>query len=360
MAVGSDVAMHGRARAPSESDDDSQLAGHVFVLECHSVPGAILEFGPDAHSGNTAMYIPDNEGKACDAIVLLLERQTNYTRANVRFPEKDRIGPPVDMRFKLGGQEYAIEHTRIETFKAQIDKGVLFTQISKRIGKAFVGQLPGPANYTLNLPMNPFLDARGKQFDRRIDALIACVREQASILYEGIVEALPEVVTRRDLFNYNEFKPTNFPYCVTLYCRIEWPRRDPEPGSLRCVRTGLEKKELHMSLINQLKTSLENKCPKLRSCGTEGARTILILESDDIAHDVLSPVTERLSSLLAKRSDAPKEIFLVETESRTWWVWLLKCDESYRLMDDSGAWDPVTVRVDELNDLKSSHNLAKP
>ena len=35
------------------------------------------------------MHIPDNEGKACDAIVRLLEKWTGETRVGIRHPEKD-------------------------------------------------------------------------------------------------------------------------------------------------------------------------------------------------------------------------------------------------------------------------------
>ena len=60
------------------------------------------------------MYIPDNEGKACDAVVRLLEKLTGETRKSIRNPEENGVGPPIDLRLRLGTYEYAIEHTRIE------------------------------------------------------------------------------------------------------------------------------------------------------------------------------------------------------------------------------------------------------
>ncbi len=57
------------------------------------------------------------EGKVCDAAVKVIEKRTGRIRTQVRRPEVDRVGPQVDLRFKLGDQEYAIEHTLVEPFE---------------------------------------------------------------------------------------------------------------------------------------------------------------------------------------------------------------------------------------------------
>ena len=87
------------------------------------------------------MHIPDNEGKACDAVVRLLEVQTGDARTDIRHPEKDGVGPPVDLRLRLGAQEYAIEHTRIEPFENQIKTGLVFKQINDCIGEKTFGHI---------------------------------------------------------------------------------------------------------------------------------------------------------------------------------------------------------------------------
>ena len=40
------------------------------------------------------MHISKKEGKACDAVVRLLEMRTGEARADIRHPERDGIGPP--------------------------------------------------------------------------------------------------------------------------------------------------------------------------------------------------------------------------------------------------------------------------
>ena len=75
----------------------------------------------DFHISNTSKKrVPNYEGKACDAVVKLLEDRTGQKRTAVRRPQKDRIGPPVELRLRLGAQKYAIEHTRLETFPEQV------------------------------------------------------------------------------------------------------------------------------------------------------------------------------------------------------------------------------------------------
>ena len=76
------------------------------------------------------------EGKACDAVVKAIEKRTSKIRAHIRHPEVDRIGPPVDLRLKIGNQEYAIEHTLIEPFENQIKMEVII----KRDPRLFQGK----------------------------------------------------------------------------------------------------------------------------------------------------------------------------------------------------------------------------
>ena len=79
------------------------------------------------------MNFPNNEGKACDAVIRHLEKWTGETRAGIRHPEKDGIGPPVELRLQLGNQNYAIEHTRVESFDNQIKANISIREIKNYI-----------------------------------------------------------------------------------------------------------------------------------------------------------------------------------------------------------------------------------
>lgn len=52
------------------------------------------------------MNIPNNEGLACDAVIRHLEKWTGETRDEIRHPEKEGVGPLVELRMQLGDQHY--------------------------------------------------------------------------------------------------------------------------------------------------------------------------------------------------------------------------------------------------------------
>ncbi len=104
---------------------------------------------------NEVVAIQDNEGKVCDAVVKLLEKRTGKVRADISHPEKNGIGPPVDLRLKLGTQSYAIEHTQIEAFEGQIQTGEEFGQFTNPVLDELSGTLPKPGETTCNVRSYP-------------------------------------------------------------------------------------------------------------------------------------------------------------------------------------------------------------
>ncbi len=45
--------------------------------------------------------MPNNEGKACDAVIRVVEARTGAVRADITHPEDDGIGPPVELRLNM-------------------------------------------------------------------------------------------------------------------------------------------------------------------------------------------------------------------------------------------------------------------
>ena len=95
-----------------------------------------------------------NEGKTCDAVMRCIERRTGETRAMIRRPETERIGPPVDFRLMLGAREYAIEHTQIEAIPGLIRAGEGYRQLIEPVTDEVSGTLPGSAVYALHFPID--------------------------------------------------------------------------------------------------------------------------------------------------------------------------------------------------------------
>ena len=63
-----------------------------------------------------AVLLQFNEGRACDAIVRLLEKREGAVRQHLRWPERERHAAPVDLVCNIGAKLFAIEHTGIEPF----------------------------------------------------------------------------------------------------------------------------------------------------------------------------------------------------------------------------------------------------
>ena len=121
----------------------------------------------------------NNEGKAYDAVIKLLEQRTGETRANIRRPEIDRDGPPVELRLTLGAQDYAIEHTQIEAFEDQIRMGAVFGQFVRPVTDQLSGTLPGPAVYSLHFPNDTLLKVKANRLAGIRRNFIQWVRENA-------------------------------------------------------------------------------------------------------------------------------------------------------------------------------------
>ena len=61
--------------------------------------------GLRSYVGKERMTSKGNERKACDAVLRLLEQRSGRRRGDMRYPEEDGRGPPVDLRVRLGREE---------------------------------------------------------------------------------------------------------------------------------------------------------------------------------------------------------------------------------------------------------------
>ena len=298
----------------------------------------------------------NNEEKACEAIVRLLEQRTGEIRAKVRCPEREHVGPPVELRLVLGAQEYAIEHTRIEPFEQEILSGVRMEKTVAFIETRLSGELPGPGSFQLELP--PILS---KAILRRqvLDTLCESIREKAQYLHERDGRL-------RQSHHPNKFTdpvrwtPPELGYEVTLRRCPSASTPKPIAGSIEILRTPGSEAQRKA----RLKRALRDKCPKLQDCKTEKTelRTILILESHDIANthvQVVAKALGRLRQECANALEAVDEIYLIQTWATRWVVWLLKFDTAYRPVGPGSEWDPkwkyIEVDEDDLIALKHCH-----
>ena len=141
------------------------------------------------------MRIPNNEGKACDAVVRFLEKLTGETRLDISRPEMDKTIPEdrrVDLLLKLGAQKYALEHTRIGLSKNEIRNNIHFTERYEYIKERISDSLPEPAYFVLEIPIDYRLPANKKQRERELDELIEWIEISAPYLQELVAHRIKQ------------------------------------------------------------------------------------------------------------------------------------------------------------------------
>jgi hypothetical protein len=126
-----------------------------------------------------------NEGQVCDAVIRILERRTRRKRLDVRTHADAGNGKNVEARFRLGLQEYAIEHTRINSFNNQVGVELLFNEFKAPIVAGLSGALPGPGYWKLCLPGNIGHRIKRRGFAAAQEALIKCLHMAAEQLLSG-------------------------------------------------------------------------------------------------------------------------------------------------------------------------------
>lgn len=273
------------------------------------------------------MSIPNNEGKACDAVVRLLETRTGTVRVEVCHPERDGIGPPVDLRLKLGPQDYAIEHSQVEALPGQIHTGAEFAQFIRPVIDELSGMLPGPAVYDLYFPFNARLGVPPAQLERIRRNFIEWIRVHAQELHERNPQRPTKEKNPRGFNDQYRGTPPGMPYEVTLRREAHWSMSGKHDGVLLPSRFAPE--DVERQRVDRLRTALDRKCPKLHRCKEEGARTVLVLEDNDIALSNHVLIEEGLAGLLEERADLPDEIYLVESSVKTWGVRIIKYDGDF-------------------------------
>ena len=295
------------------------------------------------------MPILKNEGKACDAVTRLLEKWTGETRVGIRHPEKDGDGPPVELRLKLGTQEYAIEHTRIEPFENQIRTGVSFKQINDCIKDRVSGSLPGPAYYELQVPIDDCLPETREKRERALKDLVDWIRTNARRLHERNSDHSRLIRNPHSSDDRIRGKPTGFNCEIEL---LRWPdaaliRRKPGSLGMRFFCPN-DFSDLEDRRFVRLRRAFSKKFPKLQDCKKEGARTVLVLESGDSALTSFDHIGNLLPKLLTECTDAPDEIYLVETGIDLWWVYLIKHDGDHWPTVGMPQWNQPIYEEDKL------------
>lgn len=268
----------------------------------------------------------------CDAVIRHLEKWTGESRSEIRHPETDGVGPPVDLRLQLGNQHYAIEHTRIESFDNQIKAGISIREIDNYIKEQFTNPLPGPAYYELQVPLDVCLPAKRK--NRMLNTLDKWIRESAYCMHGRNTDLFrPLFAPMRNEVWHDDCvtgTPLGTAYEIKLMRTKLWPpalhTAGRNPGTIVLWYNYLDEDERNHRHFKRLQRAFEKKCPKLRRCKEDGARTVLVLEAVDSLLTLTDQIGRHLPALLDGRKDGPDDIYLVSPSDSLWWVLPVKHD----------------------------------
>ncbi len=263
-----------------------------------------------------------NERKCCDAVIRVLEEKTGETRRAGWSPEDSPGygGPKVELRLRLGSEEYALEHTFVEPYCGEYENSIPLAGLTAVVEDALSAVVPPDARIMVTFPSTRALKVKRAELESHQKQLEGWALNKAPDLYH---RAKSERIKRA---SSHLGRPDGFPYQVRLTCYFtgsESDNADPVTGGSRFLPD-----DIHSLFDSSMERALREKFPKLSRCKQEGARTVLVVEKCDVlidaftVRDVLSDLYYRFSENIPFSDD----IYYVNTSnnSSTWFVYSIR------------------------------------
>jgi hypothetical protein len=260
-----------------------------------------------------------NEGKAIDAVLQRIEAREASLRLSDGWSPDDQQDPDKDRRVDyvctVGKQLYAFEHTGIEPFENQIKMEVDNQKLFAPVMAHFRNGVPVAEYWELHTPVEASVGLSGTKIKQVQTRLIAWIQANAITL----------PVTRfGDRYRYSAKSESahGVPFGFALYrwsvpqCGLSgvfWHRQ--------FISTDLEKaRRARLTRVCDAKFGKLGKWKR-----EEGARSVLVMEENDLSSTNHQLVAEAMARAEAGRPDTPDEIFLVSSvRPSPWWVTCLR------------------------------------
>jgi hypothetical protein len=285
-----------------------------------------------------------HEGKSLDAVIRRLEGRAGRVReADGRSPDEMRDPDPrrrVDYVCTIGGQLCAIEHTSIEPFPGQVEMDIQSQALLELVERRFDNRSDAEF-WQLLLPVDAVRGLSKRAAHQASDALVAWVDKNFATVpigRYGSRYANPTLSETAD----------GMPFRVSLH-RWAFPDfaggRSQLSGRFSVVR--VVSGDMEAARIERLKKACADKFPKLDPWRDCGAKTVLVLEENDISLTNHMLVTEAMVLAEEGAENRPDEIYLVSTSlPDIWWVTCLRRDGLTYYEDDDERLqeiDPKTL-----------------
>jgi len=273
------------------------------------------------------------EGKACDAIIRYIESRAKAERTDVHFhdthPDRRRR---IELTFRAGGTLYAIEHTGIEPFADFMRMNRESERLFAPIVAAVSGSLSPDEVVQLDIPVGALFE-KPKKLLHSIQSALA-----------SFVLARSPLITVRSYADYSAgigpVIPPSVPFAVHLY-RFKSPN-----APYRFIIKHRLSSDANTMRRERILKACDDKFPKLASWrDADHARTIFILEDNDIQLTNEALVAEAYLPIARARNDRPDETYVMMTFTNTWYVWPILVDNvSY--FDLAGRYHPIHLEFD--------------
>jgi len=238
-----------------------------------------------------------------------LSRTINLACEITGFPDEiERNSPACDVSAIVGNREVAVEHTSIDSYPSQRKDDNRFRKVLGPLENELAGKLPAPGHYQLGVNINVI--PTGINWDNVRLRIREWCQKVAPTLEIGDPFTAPRHFVRET--------PEGVPFEVTLG---RWPRRD---GQFKVVRFFPE--DLERQRTEAIYQALASRGPKVAKYRDRGFRTILILESDDIALANDSDIGQAFVNTINKcgSTPLPDEVYLVQSEVEPYDFYCLK------------------------------------
>jgi hypothetical protein len=254
-----------------------------------------------------------HEIETCEGIIQHLELRERAERRDVQVRDVgNHVSPDarVEMTFRLGEQLYAIEHTGIEPFDGFMEHQnrapALFKPLEDALTVALSDMLTAGDVIELQMSIDAFDGRRLPEVRAIHDALVPWVSDAAPTLAANRYAEYQHIL---------KTQPPGVPFQVTL---VRFKSTLPPPGFfiLKHVTRGLEEPR-----SRRIERACEKKFPKLAMWKrSDNARTVLVLEDNDVQLTNPSIVAEAFLPIARGRDDAPDETYLVSTYNSPWYA----------------------------------------
>ena len=265
-----------------------------------------------------------HEGKACDAVIRVLEAREGQGRRDVRSPEKDGDAAPIELTCWIGDRLFAFEHTGIEPFSGHVKFEAEANRHFDPIRTKLAGRLPPNDVFELHMPAMAMQGKRNRELEQIQRALVEWIAETAPT-----IPAAPYASYAKSI---QKVRPTGVPFEVSLHRFLS---AAPVPGHFQ-IKLEISG-NLEEAREERLREACARKFPKLDKWRQKkGARTILILEDNDLQLTNPQRVFNVLNQVESNIASRPDEIHLVSTMiDNPWYVHALRIDDHtyYRLSE---------------------------